>query len=66
MPSPRLARGASGEDVYFKAPNRKILIYFGFFQEGLCLYSEQAGESIHHWFKVRAWDHYKVPEGSKR
>jgi hypothetical protein len=34
--------------------------------EGLAKYSEQASESIHHWFKVRAWAHYKVPVGHKR
>ena len=35
-------------------------------QEGLAKYSEQAGESIHHSFKVRVWQHYKVPPGHAR
>ena len=30
---------------------------------GLALYSEQAGESIHHKYKVRTWRHFKVPPG---
>ncbi len=35
-------------------------------QEGLAKYSEQASESIHHTFKVRVWQHYKVPPGHAR
>ena len=35
-------------------------------QTGLAKFSEQAGEAVHHSFKVRVWQHYKVPPGSAR
>jgi hypothetical protein len=35
-------------------------------QEGLGRYAEQAGETVHHSYNYRVWQHYKVPPGNKR
>ena len=35
-------------------------------QQGLAKFSEQAGEAVHHSFKVRSWQHFKVPPGHAR
>lgn len=35
-------------------------------QEGLGKYAEQAGESVHHTFQFRVWQHFKVPSGSPK
>ena len=35
-------------------------------KQGLAKFSEQAGEAVNHSFKVRVWQHFKVPPGHAR